>query len=224
MNDAGRVRGHERLGDVARNSEGLVEWQRPAPESRRQRFAVDQFHDEIRRVDATDAGGADVVQRADPRMIELGDRACLALQPLAVVLIVKVARENFQGDITAKSRIACPVNLAHAAAANAPKDFERPEPLPGLQLSHGSQDRAARRRRAEKPFCHRVDLEQRPDFVVDGGVVRSCRHKGKTRLGRELERFLEQMPDAFPVSAVRHPAPRAHGTARSERVPSPGSP
>ena len=148
MNDAGRVCGHECLGDVARNTEGLIEWQRPAPESRRQRFAVDQLHDEIRRVDATDARGADIVQRADPRMIELGDRACLAFQPLAVVLIVKVPREHFHGDITAKSRVACPVDLAHAAATNAPKDFERSEPLPGLQLSHGSQ-----RPRRPSPAC-----------------------------------------------------------------------
>ena len=78
VDDAGRVRGVERVGDL----DGIVEEQRPSAAACRdapaQRRAVEHLHDEERQV----AVLADVIERADVRMVERRRRAGLALKAL----------------------------------------------------------------------------------------------------------------------------------------------
>ena len=67
------------------NVQRLLNRQRPARQPRGQRLALEQFHHQERHVDAVDRRRADVVQRADVRMVQAGDAARLALEPLARV-------------------------------------------------------------------------------------------------------------------------------------------
>ena len=85
MDDALTVRPTERVGDLHRCRERLRERERPTGQPVRQRFAAEKFHDQ--EVDilggtviAGESGPADVVQSADVRMTDRGDRTCLALE------------------------------------------------------------------------------------------------------------------------------------------------
>jgi hypothetical protein len=49
MNDPGAMRHIERRRDLDRDGQGLRRWERAFLEPRRQRFAVEQLHDEERR-------------------------------------------------------------------------------------------------------------------------------------------------------------------------------
>ena len=49
MDDAGLVRRFQRLGDLLRNMQGLVPWNRPARKALRQIVALDEFHYESAR-------------------------------------------------------------------------------------------------------------------------------------------------------------------------------
>ncbi len=57
---------------------GLVEWQCALLQPLRQRLAVEILHDQ----EVDPVLGADVVERADMRMVQGGDRSGLALKPL----------------------------------------------------------------------------------------------------------------------------------------------
>src|SRR5215471_256628 len=62
---------------------------------------------------------ADVVQRADVRMIEARDRFRLALEPLLEIEVARdVIGQDFDRDGALEARVACTVDLAHAAGAD----------------------------------------------------------------------------------------------------------
>ena len=70
---------------------------------------------------------ADVVERADVRMIQAGDRFCFALESLAQFgTIGKMSRQNFDGDDSIEARIAGAVNLAHSTRTDSGEDFVGP--------------------------------------------------------------------------------------------------
>src|SRR4051812_48652589 len=59
---------------------------------------------------------ADVMQRADVRMIEGRNRACLPLKPAAQIAILgDVSGKHFDGDGAIEARVAGSVDLTHAA-------------------------------------------------------------------------------------------------------------
>src|SRR5262249_37601149 len=66
--------------------------------------ALDIFHNQVIR--------ADVMQRANVRMIECSDRAGVALEAL-----IMRAAQYLDGDRPAQARILCPVHFAHASGA-----------------------------------------------------------------------------------------------------------
>ena len=77
---------------------------------------------------------ADIVERADVRVSEGRDRARFALESLAELRVGgKDARENLDGDGAVESRVAGPVDLAHAAGAERRHDFVRAEADSGHQ-------------------------------------------------------------------------------------------
>ena len=78
MDDAGGVRGVERIGDLHGEVEQRVDRQRRAVDAVAQRLAVEQLHDEERQI----AVPADVVERADVRVVQRRGRPGLALEPL----------------------------------------------------------------------------------------------------------------------------------------------
>ena len=76
MDDALRMRGGERLGDLDRRAQRLRERHRPSAQPRRQRFAVEILHDE--EVDPVLV--AHLMEGTDARMRESRDGAGLVAQ------------------------------------------------------------------------------------------------------------------------------------------------
>ena len=74
MDDPGPVRLVERIRDLNTVAQNLLERQRPFRQFVRQRFALEQLHHQVVL--------ADVVQRADVRVIERRDRLRLTLEAL----------------------------------------------------------------------------------------------------------------------------------------------
>jgi hypothetical protein len=120
MDDALPVRAVERRGDVDGDAQRALERQRAARDQAGQRLALEQLHDQIRRRPFA----ADVVERADVRMIQRRDRARLALEARAQVLALGDAlRQDFDRYLPVEARVARAVDLAHAAGAEARQHF-----------------------------------------------------------------------------------------------------
>ena len=128
----------ERVGDLNRRLQrGLLGERERAPrQSRqvdRQRLAVQVLHDEKLVL----AMPADVVERADVRMSEAGDRARLAFEALAhVVAPVKRRGQDLDGDDAVEAGITGAIHLPHAAGPERRDDFVRAEPCSWSE-SHG---------------------------------------------------------------------------------------
>ena len=80
VHDPSLVGGLEAQGDLARQRDRLRRRDRPARDAVGERLALDELHHDV--VDV--AGRADVVERADVRVLDGGDRARLAREPLAL--------------------------------------------------------------------------------------------------------------------------------------------
>jgi hypothetical protein len=125
MRDARAVRRVERARDFRGRAQQLGQRQRSALEPPLQRLSLDVFHHEI--VAAVLA--ADVVDRADMRVVEGGNRARFTLEPQAVLGIVAVWTDRqLQGNRAAKARVASAIHLAHAAGARQAVNLVRTEP------------------------------------------------------------------------------------------------
>ena len=120
MNDPLFVRGGQRVRDLRADLQRFVDLQRAALEARRQGLAVQELHDEI-------VGGAfpaDVVQRADVRVVERGDGAGLALEPFTNLGVFgKVRGEDLDRDVAPQARVLRPVDLPHPAGAQRADDL-----------------------------------------------------------------------------------------------------
>jgi hypothetical protein len=72
---------------------------------------------------------ADVVERADVGMRQLGDGACLAVEALAELRIGgELLRQDLDRDGPIEPRIPGPVHLAHSTFAKFCEDLIRAEP------------------------------------------------------------------------------------------------
>ena len=120
MDDAEAVRGVERAGDVDRHAERLAQRQRPARDRVGERLPFEVLHDQV--VDAVLM--ADVVERADVRMVQPRDRARLAVEALAQLRARGEMRgQDLDGDVAVETRVAGAIDLAHAAGAERGDDF-----------------------------------------------------------------------------------------------------
>jgi hypothetical protein len=134
MRDALQMRLLERVGDLDPDLERLLERQRSALDSRGERLAFEILHDEEVGV----ALAADVVQRADVRMIERGNRLRFTVEALLHLRVVgEVRRKHLDGDRAVQPRIGRLVHLAHAAGTERPDDLVWSELDTGLER-HGS--------------------------------------------------------------------------------------
>jgi hypothetical protein len=120
VGDAIAVRFIESAGNLRAEREHLRRGERSFLQALRQRLAFEEFHDdEIHAVLL-----ADVVQRADVRMIEAGNDFGFAFETLAAGSIVgEFVGENLDGYNTLQTRIACLIHLAHAARAERREDL-----------------------------------------------------------------------------------------------------
>ena len=134
MDDARAVRLVERVADLDRDRQRLVDRERAACRAAcGERLAFEILQDE--EVDAVLL--ADVEQRADVRVAERRDRARLALEALAQLRIAGERRgQDLDRDHAIEPGIARPIHFAHAARADEGDDFVGAELCPGRQR-HG---------------------------------------------------------------------------------------
>ncbi len=102
------------------NSQCLIEWQRSLLQPLGQRLSVEILHDqEVHPVLAPD-----VVESADVRMVQAGDRLGLALEPLLQIRVRgDLLRQALDGDGAVEAGVAGFVDLAHAACAQGGVDL-----------------------------------------------------------------------------------------------------
>ena len=130
MNDPAFVRGFQRLRDLPRNRQRLIDRTRSARDPLREVFALDQLHDQCERV----ARPFEAVNLRDVRMIERGEDFGLALEPRQPLSVLgHVGRQHLEGDLALQRRVLGPVDLAHAAGAQEGEDFVGAEPGAGGQ-------------------------------------------------------------------------------------------
>ena len=115
MNDALLVCGLERLGDLFRDRQRLVDWDRAARDRLRQILALDEFHHE-----GVQAGRfLEPIDRRDVRMIEGGERLCLALEPGQPFGVRgERVRQDLDRDLATERRVCRPVDLSHPPIAD----------------------------------------------------------------------------------------------------------
>jgi len=116
------VRLVERAGNLNPILQYLNRWQRSLFQSLGQRLAVQVFHDnEINAVLV-----ADVVQRADVRMIQAGNNFGLALEALTACRIVsKMRRKNLDSDGAVQARVPRPIYFPHSTSTQRSDDLVR---------------------------------------------------------------------------------------------------
>ncbi len=120
MDDTLAVRGVDGIEDLPREYQGFIEI-----DGARQGLTLDVLHHQIVR--------PDVVEGADVRMVEAGNRVRFALEALAE------GRETLlDGDDAVEPGVECLENLAHAADANGRDDFVGTEPGTGREEHQGT--------------------------------------------------------------------------------------
>src|SRR5579872_3619931 len=115
MDDALLVSGAERIANLSRVLQYLIERQRPL-----ERSALDELHHKVVR--------PDVINLADICVIQGGDGPCLACNAFGELLV-----DCLDSDNAIESGIARLVHLAHAAGADELSDFIRSQPGSGGQ-------------------------------------------------------------------------------------------
>ena len=110
MHDAAAVYRRQRIGDLKRSIECLVDRQRAMRQPLRKRVAVEQLHHQ--EVDAVRI--ADVIDNTDVGMPQRGGGARLAVEPIAKrAILAQMFRKDFDGDRAAEPRIRRAIDLPH---------------------------------------------------------------------------------------------------------------
>ena len=109
MDDAAVVGVGERIGELGAVADDLFDRQRPARDALTERLALDDFHRDV----GAAIGFADIVNRADVRMVEGCRRARLSQQPTAPAwMLGQVCRQDLERDVAAQLRIVGAIHLA----------------------------------------------------------------------------------------------------------------
>ena len=112
--------GFERLRDLRRDGERLVDGNRPPCDASIETLTVDEFeHEELRVV-----GFVQTVNGADVRMVQRGENLGFTAESREALRVVREGvGQDLEGDITTELRIACTIDLAHAAHAESGLNF-----------------------------------------------------------------------------------------------------
>ncbi len=91
----------------------------PAPETIGQRRALDELHHERTYAGSRSSGAfLEAVELRDVLVVQRGEDLCLTLKPRhAIGIVGEVVRENLDGDVAAKLRVARAIDLAHSTRA-----------------------------------------------------------------------------------------------------------
>ena len=131
------VRRFERLRDLLRDRQRLVDRDRPARNALRQVLALDEFHHQ--RTDTV--GFFETVDVRDVGMIQRGEGLRFAGEPCEPF---GVAREDIgqhlDGDVAIELRVSRAIDLTHAAGAEGHEDLIRAEAGAGSKCHRISMD------------------------------------------------------------------------------------
>ena len=121
MRDPRVVRPIERITDLDRDRQRLVDrHDRRSRQARRQRLACEVLEDDVVEI----AVPADVVNRADVRIVECRNRPRFLLEALTGFSVRgKRAAQHFDRNRPIEPRVACPIHLAHSTFTNGRDDF-----------------------------------------------------------------------------------------------------
>ncbi len=152
VDDSLLVRRLERLGDLPRDGEGLVEGERPALQPLGEVFALDELHDE----GADAARLLEAVDRGDVGVLQLGQDLRLALETgEAVGVGGERLGQDLDRDLALQLRVGRAVDDAHPALAERGGDLVGPRREPGERLISeappSSSGRASRGRPPGRP-------------------------------------------------------------------------
>ena len=118
------VGGVEGIGNFQGVARALLEGQRALPQAVLQGFAFQAFHHE--KIDAVLA--ADVIKRADIRMLQRRNRLGLALETLpGFGIIRKTGGQDLDRHSAVEPGVAGAVHLSHSASTERSQDFVRSE-------------------------------------------------------------------------------------------------
>ena len=124
MNDALLVRGFERLGNLLRNRQRLIERHRAVRDAIGQRWSLDQLHDQP----AHAIGLLEAIHVRDVGVIQRGKCPGLALESGETFLVVhEGVRQHLDRDVATQARISRAIDLPHPASAEKREDFVGPE-------------------------------------------------------------------------------------------------
>ena len=116
MNDALLVRGFERLGNLPRDRQRVVERNRSLERCARRASAVDELHARAR---CMPSRFLEAVDRGDVRMIQRREHLRFALEPREPIRIGRERlRQDLERDVAIQPRVAGAIHLAHAARAD----------------------------------------------------------------------------------------------------------
>ena len=115
MDDALFVRRFQRLGNLLRDRQRLVEWHRTARDALRQIVALDELHHQR----AQAAALFESVDRRDLRMVQRReDLGFTGKSREAVGVVGDRVGQDFERDLATELRVARPIDLPHAAFAD----------------------------------------------------------------------------------------------------------
>ena len=122
------MRGAQRLRDLDAVFEALEIREGSAHQTVTQRLTLEQLRDDV-----GDAGlGANVEYGEDVGVVQAARGSCFTGQALHVVRVRRQGRvQHLESDVAPETRIACPVDLAHASGAERRHDLVGAEMLPG---------------------------------------------------------------------------------------------
>ena len=142
MDDADLVRRLERLGNLARERQRLVDRNRTFRDALGEVFALDELHDDRARA----CGFLDAVDLRDVRMVEGGEDLGLALEAGQAVAAARLGcagvsrqmrRQDLDGDVAIQLGVAGAIDLAHRAGAEGADDFVDAKARAGLERHWG---------------------------------------------------------------------------------------
>ena len=113
MENAGAVRRIERIGDLDAEVDRLMDLDRPMRQQLAQGLPLEQLHHEVRSALVL----ADVVDRADIRVVQRGSGACFGAKPLEGAGVHQIVRDELEGDGPAQANVFARVDDTHPPGA-----------------------------------------------------------------------------------------------------------
>ncbi len=125
MDDTGPVRRFERFGDLTRDRDGFLEWNRPLGDTFRESRSFNELEDE--RVFFRSVDGGDV------RVVERREHLRFATKPGETLRVRReILGQHFDRDVSSELGVACAVDFTHTAGAD------------GVHVFVGTETRAGR--------------------------------------------------------------------------------